>query len=165
MKLHDLVPNFDINVFRSDLYIPMISLIGVRNCHQAEVGGSSLPPLRSKGWAESAHKWPTYKFPTWKIKDHKWKQVILFVNFLFGLRVDEIPNRIYWILTGPLFAVLCVNPYTLARNSGEAFTWIAQCVNTDIITSGSPLWRNLTKFYPSFGRPPRGKTKMPSAGT
>jgi hypothetical protein len=26
--------------------------------------------------------------------DHKWKQLILEVNFLFGLRVNEIPNNI-----------------------------------------------------------------------
>ncbi len=30
------------------------------DCHQAEVDSSSLP---SRGWAESSHKWPTYKFP------------------------------------------------------------------------------------------------------
>jgi hypothetical protein len=26
--------------------------------------------------------------------DYKWKQLILVVNFLFGLRVNEIPNNI-----------------------------------------------------------------------
>jgi hypothetical protein len=25
--------------------------------------------------------------------DHKWKQLILVVNFLFGLRMNEIPNK------------------------------------------------------------------------
>ncbi len=50
------------------------------------------PPLRSCGWAECSHKWPTYKFPIWKIMDRKWKQLILEVNFFFSLRVNEIPN-------------------------------------------------------------------------
>ncbi len=27
------------------------------------------PPLHSCSWAESPHKWPTYKFPIWKITD------------------------------------------------------------------------------------------------
>ncbi len=35
------------------------------------------PPLRSFGWAKSSQKWPT-----WKIMDHKWKQLILVVKFL-----------------------------------------------------------------------------------
>ncbi len=30
------------------------------------------PPLRSCGWAQSSHKGPTYKFPIWKVTDHKW---------------------------------------------------------------------------------------------
>ncbi len=47
------------------------------------------PPLCSCGWAESSHKWPTYKFPIWEIMDHKWKQLNLVVNSLFGLRVNE----------------------------------------------------------------------------
>jgi hypothetical protein len=51
------------------------------------------PPLRSCSWAGSSHKWPTYKFPIWKITDHKWKQLILVVSFLFGLTVNEIPNK------------------------------------------------------------------------
>jgi hypothetical protein len=39
--------------------------------------------------------------------DYQWKQLILVVIFLFALRVNEIPNKtlIYWILTGPSFAV------------------------------------------------------------
>ncbi len=41
------------------------------------------------------HKWPTYKFPIWRIIDHKWKQLILVVNFLFALRVNEIPNKTF----------------------------------------------------------------------
>ncbi len=30
-----------------------------------------------------------------KLWDHKWKQLILAVNFLFGLRVNEIPNKTF----------------------------------------------------------------------
>ncbi len=64
------------------------------------------PLLRSCGWAESSHKWPTYKFPIWKITDHKWKKLILVVDFLFGLRVNRPQiNNLYWILTGLSFAV------------------------------------------------------------
>ncbi len=52
-------------------------------------------PLRSCGWAGSSHKWPTYKFPIWKIMDHKWKQLILLVIFLFAFRVNETPNKTF----------------------------------------------------------------------
>jgi hypothetical protein len=55
------------------------------------------PPLRSCSWGESSHKWPTYEFPIWIIMDHKWKQLIFVVNFLFGLRVNEIPNKTYTV--------------------------------------------------------------------
>jgi hypothetical protein len=37
--------------------------------------------------------------------DHKWKQLILVVNVLFGLRLNEIPN-LNWIPTDPSFTVL-----------------------------------------------------------
>ncbi len=57
--------------------------------------GSPCPPLVSCGWAESSHKWLTCKFSMWKIIDHKWKQSILVVNFLFVLRVNEIANRTF----------------------------------------------------------------------
>ncbi len=65
------------------------------NCRQAVVGGIPCPPIQSFGWAEISHKWPTYKFPTWKITDHKWKQLILEVNFLFDLRVNEILKKTF----------------------------------------------------------------------
>ncbi len=52
-------------------------------------------PLPSCGWAESSHTWPTYKFPIWKVTDHKWKQLFLVVNFLFSLRVNEIQNKTF----------------------------------------------------------------------
>jgi len=29
--------------------------------------------------------------------DHKWKQLIFVVNFLFGLRVNEIPNKTFML--------------------------------------------------------------------
>jgi hypothetical protein len=38
---------------------------------------------------------PTYQFPIWKITDHKWKQVILVANFLFGSRVNEILKKTF----------------------------------------------------------------------
>ncbi len=53
------------------------------------------PPLLSCGWAESWHKWPTYKFPIGTIIDREWNQLILVANFLFGLRVNEIPNKTF----------------------------------------------------------------------
>ncbi len=53
------------------------------------------PPLRSCSCAESSHIWPTYKFPIWKITDHKGKQLILVVYYLFSLRVNEIPNKTF----------------------------------------------------------------------
>jgi hypothetical protein len=38
--------------------------------------------------------------------NHKWKQLILVVNFLFGFSVNKIQKRyFYWILTSPSFAV------------------------------------------------------------
>jgi hypothetical protein len=41
--------------------------------------------------------------------DHKWKQLILGVNFFYGFRVNEPPNEtLYWILTSPSFAVYAV---------------------------------------------------------
>jgi hypothetical protein len=55
------------------------------------------PPLRSCSWGESSHKWPTYEFPIWIIMDHKWKQLIFVVNFLFGLRVSEILNKTFML--------------------------------------------------------------------
>ncbi len=59
------------------------------------LGAIPCPLLYSCGWAESSHKWPTYKYPILKIMDHKRKQLILVVNFFFGLRVNEIPNKIF----------------------------------------------------------------------
>ncbi len=54
------------------------------------------PRLCSCSWAKSSNKWPTYKFPIWKSMDHEWKQSILGINFLFGLRV----NKISWLQCG-----------------------------------------------------------------
>jgi len=119
MKIHGLVPYFYHDISGSNLYIPMIGLIWylyfleqycIREllAQQQELReGRELPPssgwwqfpacppIRSCGWAKISHKWPTYKFPIWKFTDHKWKQLILVVNFLFGLRVNEIPNKTF----------------------------------------------------------------------
>ncbi len=40
------------------------------------------PSLCFCGWSESSHKWPTNKDTIWKVTEHKWKQLILVVNFL-----------------------------------------------------------------------------------
>ncbi len=85
------------------------------NCRQAVVGGSSLPsPTLLWLSREFTYcKWPTYKFPSWKITDHKWKQLILVVNILFGLgvivssppfAVHFFPNHIPYKSTHPSFA-------------------------------------------------------------
>ncbi len=46
---------------------------------------------------------PAYKFKIWKIMDHKWKQLILVVNFLFGLRVNGILNKTFILYSHPSF--------------------------------------------------------------
>ncbi len=119
MKQRGLVTNSYIHISGSDLYIPKMGLIWnicfpLLYCmrelsaqpHERREGQGTAakqwlvavpcPPFPSCGWAESLHKWLTYKFPIWKITDHKWKQLNHVVNFLFGLRV---------ILTGPPFVV------------------------------------------------------------
>ncbi len=120
MKLHSLNPNFYIHVSGSDLYIPTIGLISLYSCIAWEnsqlnrmSGGegreqllthclAAVPylSLRSCGWAKSSHKWP---IPIWKIMDHKWKQLILVVNFLFGFRVNEILNKTFILESDRLF--------------------------------------------------------------
>jgi hypothetical protein len=121
-------PNFYTHVSRSDLYIPMIGLIWniyfpvlceitLGSTTEAEKEGQGItakqwlfafpwPALPSCSWAKGSFKWPRFKFSIWKITDHKLKQVIFVINFLFGLRVNfKYDIYIYWILTGPLFAV------------------------------------------------------------
>jgi hypothetical protein len=76
------------------------------NCRSKEKG-RELPPnsaLRSRDWVNSyIHKWSTIKFPIWKNTEHKWKQLILVVNILFGLRVNEIPNKTFILDSHQLF--------------------------------------------------------------
>jgi hypothetical protein len=92
MKLRGLVTNFSIH--GSDLYISKIGLIWnlyFPVLHEKTLG-STAGEERTAAWRQ----FPAlpYKFPIWKNTDHKWKQIILVVNFLFGLRVNEIPNKI-----------------------------------------------------------------------
>ena len=106
MKLRRLVPNFFIHVSGSNFYIPMICLIWnlyfpvlcERTLSMIGEKGRELPPSSGWGqfpaipsascsWAESSHKWPTYKFPIWKITDHKWKQLTIAVNLIFKFQV------------------------------------------------------------------------------
>ncbi len=90
MKLCSLISNFYIHVSGRALYIPTLGLIfGIKQW----LAAVPCPPLCSCGWAKSSHKWLTYKFTIWKITVHKWKQLILVVNFLFGFSVNEIPNK------------------------------------------------------------------------
>ncbi len=105
MKQRGLVPTIYIHISGNNLYIPKIGLIwniyfpalhqenSQRN-HMSGEKGRERPPSIGKCQFPalpyppvSSHKWPTYKFPSWKITDHKWKQLILVVNLLFGLRV------------------------------------------------------------------------------
>ncbi len=79
---------FYLHVSGSNLYIPTIGLIWnlyycIGTAAKQRVAAFPFPPLRFCGWAESSHKWPTYNFPLSKITDHKWKKLILVVNFLF----------------------------------------------------------------------------------
>ncbi len=123
MKLPSLVPNFNIHVSGSILYIPTIghiwnlcfpvslertlsSATGAKgragNCRQAEVGGSSLPspPLLQLS-REFTDQHTNFQFG--KLQDHKWNQLILVVNFLFGSRVNEIANKPFILDSHRLF--------------------------------------------------------------
>jgi hypothetical protein len=51
----------------------------------------SAPAVKPRVYSNDQHT----NFPIWKIMDHKWKQLILGVNFLFGFRVNEIPNETF----------------------------------------------------------------------
>ncbi len=93
------------------------------------------------------HKWSTYKFPIWKITDHNWKQLILVVNFIFGLRVNGIPNQIFIFDSHRTFVCIlaqkeshdcdfhCCNPYMYSYVQYISFT--RPCKHTDF------LWRAL----------------------
>ncbi len=116
MKMRCLVPSFYIHVYGSDLYIPTTGLIWnlyflycVRELlaqprEQREGQGTavkqlvvavSCPALRSWGWAASSHKMTNIQIYNLENLVHKWKQLILVVNFLFGLRVNEILNKTF----------------------------------------------------------------------
>jgi hypothetical protein len=112
MKLRGLVHNFYLHVSGSDLYIPTIGLtwnlyflvlhestLGsttgaerrAGNCRQAVLGNSSLTstplPRLSREFTQMTkihNKNNKNKFPIWKIRDHRRKQLILVVNFLFA---------------------------------------------------------------------------------
>ncbi len=95
----------------SGLYIPMVDLIW--NLYfpvllERSSGWRQFPALPSAPAVEPrVHINVQYtNFQFGKITDHEWKQLILVVNFLFGWRVNKIPNRhFYWILPGPSFAM------------------------------------------------------------
>ncbi len=83
------------------------------NCRQAEVS-SKFPALPSAPAVEPKRvhiNGPTHKFPIWKITDHKWKQLIPVVNFLFGLRVNEITNMTFILdYYRPFICSVCYSP-------------------------------------------------------
>ncbi len=59
-------------------------------------------------------------FPIQKIMHHKWKQLILVVNFLFGLRANVIPNK--------RFQVRHFNRFSPALHLQCGFIWKFLCV-------------------------------------
>jgi hypothetical protein len=73
------------------------------NCCLVVVGGIFLPSPVLPQLSQELHKRSTYKFPIWKNTEHKWKQLILVVNILFGLRVNEIPNKTFILDSHQLF--------------------------------------------------------------
>jgi hypothetical protein len=104
-------PNSSIHVSESELYVPKIGLIWNLQFPELLVNrrsrekGRELPP--SRGWRKfpalpSAHaveprahindQHTNFQFGKY---GHKWKQLILVVNFLFGLRGNEIPNKTF----------------------------------------------------------------------
>ncbi len=55
-----------------------------------KIGTEAAQFLSAPAFEPRVHiKKPAYKFPIWKSMGHKWKQLILEVNFLFGFRVNE----------------------------------------------------------------------------
>jgi hypothetical protein len=63
------------------------------NCRQAVGGGSSKPspPLLQLSFEFTVMT--NIQISVWKITNHKLKQLILAVKFLFGLMVNAIPNK------------------------------------------------------------------------
>ncbi len=123
MKLRILVPNFCILVYSQDgSYLESLffriawenSWLNSRSKKKGRelapswMAAVPCPPLRSCGWAESTHNWPTNKFPIWKIWDHKWKKVNPCTQCLIWFESEWDSNtvrHVYGILTSPSFAV------------------------------------------------------------
>ncbi len=144
MKLRSLVPNFYIHIYSIYIFLQSV-LFGISTflyCvrelsaqpqEQREWQGTAAkqwlsavpcPPLYSCSWAESSHKWPTDKFPIWKIMHHKLKQLILVVNILISLRVNEIPNKTFTLNSHRTSFAVCgaggqVGPATWWWNSAK----------------------------------------------
>jgi hypothetical protein len=111
MKQLNLVLNFYIHVSGSVLYIPTIDLMW--NLFLYFVREFSAQPQERKEGQGTAAKQQLAAVPALlppppqlsqkftKITNmenygyHKWKQIILVVNFLFGLRVIKIPNKTF----------------------------------------------------------------------
>jgi hypothetical protein len=110
-KLCGLILKVYIYVSGSGLYIPMVDLIW--NLYfpvllERSSGWRQFPALPSAPAVEPrVHINVQHtNFQFGKITDYEWKQLILVVNFLFGWRVNKIPNRhFYCILPGPSFAM------------------------------------------------------------
>ncbi len=68
------------------------------------------------------HKWPTSKFLIWKITDHNWKQLILVVNFIFGLRVNEIQNQTFLLDSHRTFLYSVVHIYNIMTQKDGSLT-------------------------------------------
>jgi hypothetical protein len=47
--------------------------------------------------------------------DHKWKQVILAVNFLLGLRMNEIPQLRHLYILDPHRPLICSAVYSICK--------------------------------------------------
>jgi hypothetical protein len=102
------------------LYFPLLHDRTLGSTHRSREKGRELPP--SRGWPLSAipcsplrllqlsrelTKMTNIQISNLEIKDHKWKQFILVVNFLFGLRVTEIPNKTFILDSHRPFHLQC----------------------------------------------------------
>jgi hypothetical protein len=117
----------------SNLYTPMIGLIcnlyfpvlrvstlgstagadrRAGNCHPAVVGASSLPFSPLQQLCREFTEMTNIQISNLENFDLDWKQLILVVNFLFGLRVNEIPNKTF-ILDSHQPFICCVVSYSL----------------------------------------------------
>ncbi len=106
------------------------------------------------------------KFPIWKITDHEWDQLTLVVNFLFGLRVNEIPNKtnesnllLVWI-TVCIESCLPIGCRTFIWRKNppkccSILVWIAGCWNS-LLANRNPknIWCLSRIFGAGFGGKP-----------